>query len=116
MALPKPFQISIPQPSIDELKTKLQSTRFPDELQDAGWDYGVPLNDVRRLTKQWLEGYDWKKHEKEINDTLPQFTLDIDVVGEGVMNVHFVHKKSEKEGAIPLLFIHGCESNLFTSL
>ncbi|KAF9568764.1 alpha/beta-hydrolase, partial [Agrocybe pediades] len=77
------------------------------ELEDAGWDYGVPLADVKRLVTRWKEGYDWRKHEKQINAELPQFTRDIEVDGFGKLNIHYVHKKSDGEDAIPLLFVHG---------
>lgn len=82
-------------------------TILPDEPEDSGWDYGVPLADVQRLLARWKNGYDWRKYEKELNDELPQFQTDIDVDGFGILKIHFVHKKSEVPGAIPLLFVHG---------
>ncbi|EEB98496.1 hypothetical protein MPER_01980, partial [Moniliophthora perniciosa FA553] len=57
---------------------------------------------------RWKDSYDWKKHEKLLNDELPQFTRDINVDGFGTLNIHYVHKKSQvTENAIPLLFVHG---------
>ncbi|KAG7085364.1 hypothetical protein E1B28_002927 [Marasmius oreades] len=101
------FKISVPEDSISSLKQKLELTRLPDELDEAGWDYGVPLSDIRRLVARWKDGYDWRKYEKELNDELPQFTRDIEVEGHGALNVHYVHKESRAKGAIPLLFVHG---------
>jgi hypothetical protein len=103
-----PFKIAVPDSEIDALKAKLALTRFPDELEDAEWEYGPPLADIKRLVRYWQEGYDWRVHEKQFNDTLPQFTTDVEVKGFGALNLHFVHKKSEVKNAIPLLFIHGC--------
>jgi hypothetical protein len=40
---------------------------------------------------------------------LPQYTTEIAVDGFGTLNIHFVHKRSQVENAIPLLFVHGCE-------
>jgi len=105
----QPFTVSIPDSSLNELKSRLASTRFPDELVDSKWDYGVPLSDIKRLVSHWKEGYDWRQEEKKINDALPQFTTDIEVEGHGKLNIHFVHKVSQVKGAIPLLIIHGCE-------
>lgn len=104
-----PFKISIPDEAISSLHQKLATTLFPDELEEAGWDYGVPLADVRRMLARWSNGYDWREHEKRLNDELPQFTRDIDVERFGKLNIHYVHKKSEVSNAIPLLFVHGCE-------
>lgn len=84
-------------------------TRFPDELEEAGWAYGSPLKDVQRLVAYWKDGYDWRKQEKLINDSMPQFTEDISVDRFGTLNIHFVHQKSSVKNAIPLLFVHGCK-------
>ncbi|KAF9264379.1 alpha/beta-hydrolase [Marasmius fiardii PR-910] len=101
------FKINIPQESLDLLKKKLELTRLPDELDEAGWDYGVPLSDVKRLIARWRDGYDWRKYEKALNDDLPQFTRDIAVDGHGTLSVHYIHQESKSKGAIPLLFLHG---------
>ncbi|KAK1227129.1 hypothetical protein PQX77_009869 [Marasmius sp. AFHP31] len=105
--LATPFNISIPDSEIAFLKQKLELTRLPDELDGAGWDYGAPLADIKRLVARWKDGYDWRKYEKELNDELPQFTRDIEIDGHGMLNIHYIHKKSEAKGAIPLLFVHG---------
>ncbi|KAJ7484697.1 Alpha/Beta hydrolase protein [Mycena latifolia] len=102
-----PFKISIPDEKLSLLHKKLELTTLPDELADAGWDYGVPLVDVRRLVERWTNGYDWRKHEAQLNTELPQFTRDIAVDGYGTLNIHYVHKKSEIAEAIPMLFVHG---------
>ncbi|THV04296.1 alpha/beta-hydrolase [Dendrothele bispora CBS 962.96] len=103
-----PYTISIPDSELSILQQKLALTRLPDEIEDAGWDYGVPLSDARRLLARWKDGFDWRKVEKELNEEMPQFTRDIEVEGFGVLNVHYAHKKSSKgKDAIPLLFVHG---------
>ena len=54
-------------------------------------------------------GFDWRKCEDAINE-IPQFTRDIELEeGFGMLNVHYVHQRSEVESAVPLLFVHGCE-------
>ena len=60
-----------------------------------------------RLGNHWLNNYDWRKHEADINNGLPQFTMPIIVDGFGEMTVHFIHKKSLVPNSIPLIFIHG---------
>ncbi len=109
MSAERLFKISVPDEDIALLKKKLELTRFPDELENVGRDYGVPLKDVQRLVSYWKSGYDWKKHEAQLNEELPQFTRDIEVEGFGPLNVHYVHKKSSVPSAIPLLVVHGCE-------
>ncbi|KAF9453140.1 alpha/beta-hydrolase [Macrolepiota fuliginosa MF-IS2] len=107
MSTEKPFKIAISDEDIALLRKKLDLTRFPDELEDAGRDYGAPLKDIQRLIAYWKDGYNWRKHEAQLNEELPQFTRDIEVEGFGSLSVHYVHKKSSVSTAIPLLFIHG---------
>ncbi|KAJ7282426.1 Alpha/Beta hydrolase protein [Mycena rebaudengoi] len=76
-----PFSISISSEQLDNLGRKLHLTKLPDELQDADWDYGAPLTDIRRLVDRWKSGFDWRKHEAALNMELPQFTRDIAVEG-----------------------------------
>ncbi|KAJ7859303.1 Alpha/Beta hydrolase protein [Mycena olivaceomarginata] len=109
-----PFNISVSSEQLDALKQRLALTRFPDELDDAGWAYGAPLTDIKRLVARWQDGYDWRKHEALLNAELPQFTRDIVVDGFGTLNVHYVHKRSALETAIPLLFVHGYYTPLLT--
>lgn len=109
MATPKPFSIAVPDAELELLHKKLELTRFPDELDEAGRDYGVPLADVKRLVALWKDAFDWRAHETALNAELPQFTVDIEVEGFGTLNTHFVHKESSVKGAIPLLFVHGCK-------
>lgn len=120
-----PYRISIPDTKLHLLAQKLELAIFPDELDstsanstpanenaastDTAWDYGAPLKDIKRLTEYWRSTYDWRKHEARINDQLPQFMTRIQVDGGfEALDVHFVHRRSEVEGAIPLLFSHGC--------
>jgi hypothetical protein len=103
-----PFKISIPKEKLDLLQQKLALVTFPDELEDSGAKYGAPLKDIQRLVARWKDGFDWRAQEAALNAELPQFTRDIDIDGFGVLNIHYVHKKSEVDGAVPLLFVHGC--------
>lgn len=104
-----PFKIIIPSSSISALQTHLSLTRFPDELEEGHWDYGVPLTDIQRLVARLKDGYDWRKYEKELNETLPMFRMDVEVEGFGRLDVHYVHGRSKVVDAVPLLFVHGCE-------
>lgn len=104
----EPFTISIPDSDLERLSQKLSATTFPDELDEAAWGYGAPLADVKRLTQYWKDSYDWRKHEVNINE-LFNYKTSIHVDGFGTLDIHFVHQTSEVEGAIPLLFCHGCK-------
>ncbi len=114
MASIKPYTIAVPDTKLQRLAQKLDATDFPDELERAGWDYGAPLADIKRLTRYWRETYDWKKQEAKINE-LPNFHTDIQVDGFEPLDIHFVYQKSDVGSAIPLLFCHGCKESFLTN-
>lgn len=103
-----PFTVTVTDSDLSLLRAKLDLVRFPDELAGAQWNYGAPLSDMKRLVARWRDGYDWRKSEAEIN-AMPMYTRDIDIDNFGTLNIHYVHKRSKVEQALPLLFVHGCE-------
>lgn len=96
-----PFQINIPQQAIDDLRTRLAMTRWPDQVPDTAWRYGSDTAYIKELCRYWAEEYDWRKHEAALN-AFPQFTTAID--GH---HVHFLHVRSKHAQARPLLISHG---------
>lgn len=40
---------------------------------------------------------------------LPNFRTSVEVEGFGELGVHFLWQEGEVVGAVPLLFVHGCE-------
>jgi len=96
-----PFLIDVPQADLDDLRDRLARTRWPDQLPEVGWDYGIPLDYVRKLASYWRDRYDWRVHEARLN-SFPQFTTTID--GQ---RVHFLHVRSAAPGALPLIMTHG---------
>ncbi len=97
----RPFRIDIPQADLDDLGTRLASTRWPNEIPGAGWSRGVPLDYLKELATYWRTGFDWRAQEKQLND-IPQFTTEID--GQ---TIHFLHVRSPEPDAMPLLLAHG---------
>ena len=97
----RPFRIDIAQADLDDLRQRLQRTRWPDELPGVGWTRGVPLGYLKELAAYWADGYDWRKQEARLNQH-PQFTTTIDGA-----NVHLLHIRSPEPDAVPLVLTHG---------
>ena len=95
------FTIDIPQAQLDDLQARLANTRWPDELPDVGWSYGVPTSYLRELAECWRTAYDWRKHEARLNEH-PQSVTEIDG-----RRIHFMHVRSPEAGALPLVLTHG---------
>ncbi|MFJ6824513.1 epoxide hydrolase family protein [Streptomyces niveus] len=97
----EPFVVDVPQADLDDLATRLAATRWPDELPGAGWSQGVPGHYLRELATYWRTEYDWRAQEAQLN-RFPQFTTVIDGA-----TVHFLHIRSARADALPLLVTHG---------
>jgi hypothetical protein len=76
----KSFEVHIPDAALDDLRARLALARFPDELDDAGWAYGAPLSDVKRLVKHWQEKYDWREAEREINKVRYMYSYAVEFI------------------------------------
>ena len=100
---PKPFTVSIPDEDVQRMARLVRDTRLPASppIPGASWDYGVDLAWLTQLRQAWIDDFDWKDVEREMN-TYSQFTVLIESV-----TVHFVHVKSAREDATPILLLHG---------
>jgi Epoxide hydrolase N terminus len=81
----EPFVVDVPQTTLDDLAARLARTRWPDEIEDAGWDYGTSLAYLQVVVEYWRTRFDWRRAERTMN-TLPHFHANVDGLG-----VHFVH-------------------------
>jgi pimeloyl-ACP methyl ester carboxylesterase len=96
-----PFRIEIPQSAVDHLHGRLRATAWPEDFDNEDWRYGTNLAFIRRLASYWLETFDWRRAERDLN-ALPQFTAEIDG-----LPVHFVHIRGREVNSAPLILTHG---------
>ncbi|ROO88906.1 pimeloyl-ACP methyl ester carboxylesterase [Actinocorallia herbida] len=95
------FRIRVGREEVDDLRERLGRTRWGPEEPEVGWERGVPVSYLKRLVGYWADGFNWTAAEVRLN-RMPQFVTEID--GQ---TVHFVHRPSERAGAVPLLLVHG---------
>ena len=103
----RPFKINVPQPVLDDLRERLARTRYPDEIEDAGWDYGVNRAYMKDLMEYWRTKFDWRAQERRLNE-FDQFKTNIDG-----LDIHFIHQRSPVPGAKPVLITHGWPGSVF---
>jgi pimeloyl-ACP methyl ester carboxylesterase len=96
-----PFKVHVPQAALNDLKTKLANTRWPDKEPVTDWSQGVPLAKAQALVEYWRTHYDWRRVESTLNG-LPQFRTQVDGLG-----IHFIHVRSKHENALPVIMTHG---------
>src|SRR5690606_35253817 len=97
----EPFRIQVSDAVLADLHERLARTRFPDQLEGAGWTYGTELSYLQELVAYWRDRYDWRRHEALLNE-FPHFSTTID--GH---RVRFLHVRSPHENAFPLVITHG---------
>jgi pimeloyl-ACP methyl ester carboxylesterase len=97
----RPFQVEIPEEQIDDLRRRIEATRWPTKELVDDRSQGVQLATMQELARYWITDYDFGRLEARLN-ALPQFTTEIDGV-----DIHFIHVKSQHENALPLIMTHG---------
>jgi pimeloyl-ACP methyl ester carboxylesterase len=107
MERPTAFKIAFSDAQLADLKSRLQLTRWPDEPADAGWMFGTNLGYMKSLTDYWLNEYDWRKAEAQLN-ALPNYKVTI-----GQVDLHFVHRPARKKDAPALLLLHGWPDSFY---
>ncbi|GAA2244636.1 epoxide hydrolase [Herbiconiux moechotypicola] len=62
---------------LDELRHRLEATRWPPREVDPGWTAGVPVAWLQEMVEFWLSGYDWRAREAFFN-AHPQVLVEVD--------------------------------------
>ena len=101
----KPFTIHVNDELLGDLRMRLMRTRWPDQVNQAAWDYGAELSYMKELVDYWLQTFDWRKQEQILNE-LPQFRDTIDG-----LDIHFVHVRGTGPNPLPLIITHGWPSS-----
>ena len=89
------FTIHLAQSALDELRERLGRTRWPDEVEGAGWDYGTNVGYLKELVDYWQHTFDWRAQEARLNH-FAQFRTRLDGV-----HIHFVHERARHGSGIP---------------
>ena len=95
MFTPRPFRVDIGDDAIADLRDRLARTRWPHQIADAGWDYGINVPYLRELCEYWRTSYDWSAAQQRLN-AHPQFLADVDGV-----DLHYLHVRGTGPDAFP---------------
>jgi pimeloyl-ACP methyl ester carboxylesterase len=95
----EPFTLAVPEPELEDLRARLRATRWPEPATDPR--HGVALERLQERCVLWVEDYDWRATERRLN-AAPQFTITVDG-----LRVHFLHARSTRADAFPLVLTHG---------
>ena len=105
-----PFRVNVPESVLTDLQYRLAHTRWPDELEDAGWTYGTNREYLKQLADYWQQGYDWRAQEAKLNE-FPHFKEEVDG-----LKIHFIYIEGKGPNPMPLLLTHGWPDSFFRML
>ena len=105
----RPFRIDVPEAVLEDLHRRLDATIWPQTLDDAGWDYGTDIAELRALVDYWRHASTGARVEAELN-RFPQFIVEIDGV-----DVHCIHARARagRSRETPFVLTHGWPSTFY---
>ena len=95
------YKVNVAQSTLDEIKRRVEAFPWHEMPDDGGWAYGANLEYMRELCDYWVNEYDWRKHEAEIN-TYEHFKAEVDGI-----DLHFIHEQGSGPNRLPLVISHG---------
>jgi pimeloyl-ACP methyl ester carboxylesterase len=103
------FQVDMPQEELDDLRRRVAAVRWPDRELVDDRSQGVQLATIQALADHWAT-HDWRRVEARLQ-ALPQFVTEIDGV-----DIHFIHVRSDHDGALPVVVTHGWPGSIIEQL
>jgi len=95
------FTVNVPEAALDDVKRRLDATRWPDELPGTEWAFGTNLAYMKSLVAYWRSEYDWRRQETALN-RLPHYRIAIDG-----LRIHYIHVRGKGPSPMPLIITHG---------
>src|SRR2546429_5139291 len=92
------------------MRRRISATRWPERETVTDDSQGVPLATMQELARYWATDYDWSKCRERLS-SLPQFITEIDG-----LDIHFIHVRSKREDALPLIVTHGWPGSVIEQL
>jgi pimeloyl-ACP methyl ester carboxylesterase len=106
----RPFRACVSDKELDELRSRITATRWPERETATDDSQGVPLALMQDLARYWATDYDMGRCEATLNG-LPNFITEIDG-----LDIHFIHVRSPHQDALPIVITHGWPGSILEQL
>ncbi len=106
----RPFKVKFENAELNNLRQRIQATRWPKSETVTDASQGVKLATIQKLAKYWAQDYNWRKAEAKLN-SYPNFITTIDG-----LDIHFIHVRSKHANALPLIVTHGWPGSVIEQL
>lgn len=97
----RPFRIDVPDQTLDRIRTRVAEYPWHEMPDDGGWAYGTNLDYMKEFCAYWVDEFDWRKQEAQIN-RFPHYMAEVDGI-----DLHFIHAKGSGSAPMPLIISHG---------
>ena len=98
---PEPFTLDVDEKVLVDLDERLRRVRWPDDPDNDTGRFGVSRAYLEEFVGWWLDEYDWRAVESEIN-ALHNYRVTIDD-----QTIHYVHAPGRGPDPLPLVLTHG---------
>lgn len=110
MSFQNPEKISIfyDEKTVQSMKTLCELSALPERSHiptSIPGKLGIEHSYLKYLREQFIIEWSWNELEERINKYY-NYTIQYEE-GEDALNVHFVHAKSSRSDAIPIMLLHG---------
>jgi len=95
------FNLPFSQLAFDDLRSRLERTRWCDNAPGDPWEYGFDRDFLADLCAYWGHEFDWKAKVEWLS-SFQHFRFD----GEGG-RIHFIHEPGKGPAPMPLILTHG---------
>jgi pimeloyl-ACP methyl ester carboxylesterase len=102
-----PFRVHVPDPAIQDLRSRLERVRWPDEPPLEPWSTGTSVSYMQDLARYWASEFDWRHWEAKLNG-FRQFRAPV----HGI-DLHFIHEEGKGANPLPLVLSHGWPGSVF---
>lgn len=110
---PRPYTINVDPSFIEETRLKARSFRSSLDITQPAWADGPSTSIITSFAKYWEETYDWSAVQSQINANFSHYITTVPPPGgryNNSLDIHFIHQRSKRDYAIPLLMLHGWPS------
>jgi pimeloyl-ACP methyl ester carboxylesterase len=97
----QPFSIDVAEETLQRIRNKVAQYPWHEMPDDGGWGYGTNLDYLKEFCSYWLDQYDWRKHEAELN-RFAHYRAEVDGI-----DLHFIHEPGSGPAPMPLIISHG---------
>ena len=97
----QPFRINVPETTLQDVRARVAAFPWHEMPDDGGWNYGTNLDYMKELAAYWINDFDWRKQETEIN-RFPHFKAKVNDI-----DLHFIYEVGSGPSPTPLIISHG---------